>query len=77
MSEWRDEQNRRALARLNKALPRVFPATVLNHALARRFIPPMPRLAIDSYWRNHPVRAERLARALAANTGAPTGWLRQ
>jgi hypothetical protein len=74
MSEWRDEQNRRALARLNKALPRVFPATVLNHALARRFIPPMPRLAIDSYWRNHPVRAERLARALAANTGAPAGW---
>lgn len=74
MSEWRDEQNRRALARLNKALPRVFPATVLNHALARRFIPPMPRLAIDSYWRNHPVRAERLARALAAKSGAPTGW---
>ena len=74
MSEWRDEQNRRALARLNKALPRVFPATVLNHALARRFIPPMPRLAVDSYWRNHPVRAERLARALAANTGAPAGW---
>ena len=74
MSEWRDEQNRRALARLNKALPRVFPATVLNHALARRFIPPMPRLAIDSYWRNHPVRAERLARALAANTGAPARW---
>jgi hypothetical protein len=74
MSEWRDEQNHRALARLNKALPRVFPATVLKHALARRFIPPMPRLAIDSYWRNHPVRAERLARALAAKTGAPTGW---
>ena len=74
MSDWRDEQNRRARARLDKALPKVFPANVLNHALARRFIPPMPRLAVDSYWRNHPVRAERLARALAAETGAPSGW---
>jgi hypothetical protein len=74
MLDWRDEQNRRALARLNKALPELFPATVLNHALARRFIPPMPRLAVDSYWRNHPVRAERLARALAAKSGAPAGW---
>jgi hypothetical protein len=55
-------------------LPTIFPPTVLNHALARRFIPPMPRLAVDSYWRNHPVRAERLARALAARTGAPAGW---
>jgi hypothetical protein len=67
-------QNARALARLNKALPEVFPAAVLTHALARRFIPPMPRLAVDSYWRVHPVRADRLARALAAKTGAPAGW---
>ena len=74
MPDWRDEQNRRALARLNKALPTIFPPTVLNHALARRFIPPMPRLAVDSYWRNHPVRAERMARALAAKSGAPAGW---
>jgi hypothetical protein len=67
-------QNARSLARLNKALPAVFPAPVLTHALARRFIPPMPRLAIDSYWRIHPVRADRLARALAGRTGAPAGW---
>jgi hypothetical protein len=67
-------QNARSLARLNRALPEVFPAPVLTHALARRFIPPMPRLAIDSYWRVHPVRADRLARALAARTGAPKGW---
>jgi hypothetical protein len=67
-------QNARSLARLNRALPEVFPAPVLTHALARRFIPPMPRLAIDSYWRVHPVRADRLARALAARTGAPNGW---
>jgi hypothetical protein len=77
MSKWQDEIdaiNRRSLARLTKALPDVFPAPVLTHALARRFTPPMPRLAVDSYWRAHPVRAERLARILARQTGAPAGW---
>ena len=71
-SEWRAERNRKALARLQKALPKVFPATVLAHALRRPFIPPMPRLAIDAYWRAHPLRADRLARALAAKSGTPT-----
>jgi hypothetical protein len=74
MSEWRDERNRRALARLNKALPTVFPPQVLRRALARPFIPPTPRLAVDGYWRAHPLRADRLARALAAKSGTPDGW---
>jgi len=74
MSEWRDEINRKALARLDRALPAMFPRPALIHALGRRFTPPMPRLAIDSYWRAHPVRADRLARALAARSGAPPGW---
>jgi hypothetical protein len=74
MSETRALQNRRALARLQKALPADFPAPALVHALARRWTPPMPRLAIDSYWRAHPLRADRLARALAARSGAPKGW---
>jgi hypothetical protein len=74
MSETRELQNRRALARLQKALPADFPAPVLIHALARRWTPPMPRLAIDSYWRAHPLRADRLARALAARSGTPKGW---
>src|SRR5467141_166734 len=74
MSAWRDERNQRALARLEKALPRIFPATVLRRALSRPFIPPMPRLAIDGYWRAHPLRADRLARALAARSGTPKGW---
>jgi len=74
MSETIALQNARSLARLRKALPEVFPAPVLTHALARRFTPPMPRLAVDSYWRIHPLRADRLARALAARTGAPKGW---
>jgi hypothetical protein len=74
MSEWRAERNRLALARLTRALPKVFPAPALTHALNRSFTPPMPRLAVDSYWRAHPVRADRLARALAAKSGAPEGW---
>jgi len=34
----------------------------------------MPRLAVDGYSRAHPIRADRLARALAAMSGAPAGW---
>jgi hypothetical protein len=37
--------------RLSKAFSAVFPAVVLARALARPFIPPTPRLAIESYWR--------------------------
>jgi hypothetical protein len=73
-SGWRDVRNRRSLARLTKALPALFPAPVLQHALSRPFVPPLPRLAIDGYWRAHPLRADRLARALAARSGAPEGW---
>jgi len=73
-SAWRAERNRKALKRLTKALPAIFPAPVLAHALKRPFIPPMPRLAIDGYWRAHPLRADRLARALAARSGTPKGW---
>ena len=77
MSSWQEEKaerNRRALARLSKRLPAIYPPAVLARALNRPFIPPTPRLAIDSYWRAHPIRADRLARALAARSGAPAGW---
>ncbi|HUD87882.1 MAG TPA: hypothetical protein VMR17_15675 [Xanthobacteraceae bacterium] len=77
MSTWQDlkaERNRQSLARLTKALPRIFPPAVLARALGRPFVPPTPRLAIDSYWRAHPIRADRLARALAARSGAPPNW---
>ena len=73
-SAWRAQRNRKALARLTKALPAIFPAPVLAYALGRAFIPPMPRRAIDGYWRTHPVRADRLARALARKSGTPAGW---
>ncbi|HEY4200301.1 MAG TPA: hypothetical protein VGM83_07045 [Devosiaceae bacterium] len=74
MAETLALRNERALQRFNKAVPEVFPAPVLTHAMARRWTPPTPRLAIDSYWRMHPLRADRLARALAARSGTPEGW---
>ena len=77
MSSWQEEKaerNRRALARLFKRLPVIYPPAVLARALNRPLIPPTPRLAIDSYWRAHPIRADRLARALAARSRAPAGW---
>jgi hypothetical protein len=73
-SAWRADRNAKSLARLNAALPQIFPAPVLIRALRRPFIPPMPRLAVDGYWHAHPVRADRLARSLAARSGAPRGW---
>jgi hypothetical protein len=77
MSGWQElkaERNRRSLLRLTKALPPLFPRVVLARALARPFVPPTPRLAVESYWGAHPIRADRLARALAARSRAPDGW---
>jgi hypothetical protein len=73
-SRFRAERNERALARLRRSLPAAFPSCVLAHALAKAFVPPTPRRAVESYWRAHPLRADRLARALAARRGAPPGW---
>lgn len=76
-SNWREvkeAKNARSRARLERALPAIFPAPVLHHALTRSFIPPTPRMAVESYWRAHPLRADRLARALARASGAPSGW---
>jgi hypothetical protein len=74
VSQWRADRNRQSLARLTRAIPKLFPAPVLTHALSRAFIPPTPRLAVDGYWRAHPLRADRLARALAMRSRAPAGW---
>ncbi len=74
MASWRDGRNEASRARLLKAVPRVFPPAVLIHALARPLVPPLPRLAVESYWRHHPVRADRLARALATRSAVPEGW---
>lgn len=74
MAETRELHNRRVSVRLLEALPNIFPRSVLIHAVKLRWTPSMPRLAIDAYWRAHIVRADRLARALAARSGAPKGW---
>ena len=50
-------------------------AIYLVHALSRPFLPATPRRTVDSYWRYHPVRADKLARALAALSGVPEGWV--
>lgn len=74
-AQFRAAYNAKAVGRLNKALPDIFPPAVLTRALARPYIPPMPRLAVDGYWRAHPLRADRLARALARKSAAPEGWI--
>jgi hypothetical protein len=74
ISSWRNERNARSLARLERSLPDVFPAGVRIHAFALPLLPATPRRCIESYWRHHVVRADRLARALAAREGAPPAW---
>jgi hypothetical protein len=62
MSSWQEERaerNRQALARLTRPVPTIFPSGVLTRALSRPLVPPPPRLAIDGYWRAHPIRADR------------------
>jgi hypothetical protein len=77
VSAWREQRNAKALARLQRNLPGIFPAPVLLHACTRPFIPPTPRRAVESYWRHHPIRADKLARALAGLSAAPAGWVWQ
>ncbi|MCW6506768.1 hypothetical protein M8523_01885 [Hyphomicrobiales bacterium BP6-180914] len=74
MPEWRAQRNERARLQLERARPDVFPAPVLVHSLTQSWTPALPRLAVESYWRAHPLRADRLARGLAARSGAPEGW---
>jgi hypothetical protein len=74
-SLWRIQRNAKALGRLERSLPTAFPQMVLTHALARPLVPPTPRRAVESYWRHHPVRADKLARALARQGRAPDAWV--
>src|SRR3712207_3173851 len=74
MSNWRDDKNQKARARLENRLSAHFPSCVLSHALRQPLIPPTQRRAVESYWRHRPLLADRLARALAGQSGAPAGW---
>jgi hypothetical protein len=77
MSKWqaeKAERNRQSLARLNRALPRIFPPAVLSWALGRPFRAADAAARGRFVCRTHPIRADQLARALAARSGAPRGW---
>lgn len=50
------------------------PEPVLIYALRRKWVPKTARAAVDGYWRTHPLRADKLARALAARSESPNGW---
>lgn len=73
-NSFRAERNARSRARLERSLPELFPPAVLAFAMARPFVPPTPRLIMETYWRHHPLRADALARALARRSGTPEGW---
>lgn len=73
-SSWCAARNERSIARLRSSLPAVFPPVAMGHALRQPLIPPTPRRVVESYWRAHPIRADRLARALASLSGTPDGW---
>ena len=67
----RDLRNAAARERLAGAR---LPAAVLVHALKRGTVPDIASRAVASYWHHHPIRADRLARVLAAKSAAPKGW---
>jgi hypothetical protein len=73
-SDWLALQNARVLESLLARLPEPFPNTVWRHALGLRLVPETPGRAVEAYWRAHPLRADRLARAMAHRSGAPSGW---
>jgi hypothetical protein len=73
-AERRARENAAALDRLLAAVPDPFPQAVWRHAVASRRVPETPSRALAAYWRDHPLRADRLARALATRSGAPPGW---
>jgi hypothetical protein len=73
-AEQRRVRNAQALTMLRASAPDAFPAGVMLHAERQRWTPRTPRAAVDSYWRAHPIRADRLARALAERNGAPEAW---
>jgi hypothetical protein len=72
--DWRAARNLRALDGLMQGRHERFPESVWRHAVARPLVPPTLTRAVESYWRHHPLRADWLARALAARSGAPEGW---
>ena len=74
-SEWLRRRNERRIERLAATTPDRFPRAVWRQALGLGLVPDIPSRAVQAYWQAHPVRADRLARALAEKSGTPPGWL--
>jgi hypothetical protein len=73
--DWLRTKNERRIERLVTLTPKHFPQAVWTHALAAALVPDRPGKAVESYWLAHPIRADRLARAMARRSGAPDGWI--
>lgn len=73
--EWLRQKNERRIERLLALTPRGFPSAVWTHAFHLSLVPDTPGKAVQAYWHAHPLRADRLARALAARSGPPAGWV--
>jgi 5-methylcytosine-specific restriction endonuclease McrA len=73
-SEWLRLRNGRRIERLAATMPDRFPQAVWRHAIAHGLVPEIPSKAVQAYWQAHPLRADRLARALAEKSGSPPGW---
>jgi hypothetical protein len=72
--DWLKRQNEGRIERLLALTPDGFPQVVWGHALRLELVPETPWKAVEAYWQAHPLRADRLARALAARSGGPPGW---
>jgi hypothetical protein len=72
--EWLRLKNERRIERLLLLTPSGFPKAVWAHAFHLDLVPDTPGKAVQAYWQAHPLRADRLARALAAKSGSPPGW---
>jgi hypothetical protein len=74
-SEWLRRRNEQRIERLAATTPDRFPRGVWRHALGLGLVPEIPSRAVQAYWQAHPVRADRLTRALAEKSGTPSGWI--
>ena len=72
--DWLKRRNEPRIARLLALTPDRFPQAVWSHALRLDLVPDSPGRAVQAYWQAHPLRADRLARALATRSEAPPGW---
>lgn len=72
--DWLKRKNERRIERLLALTPDGFPQAAWAHALKLDLVPDSPGQAVQAYWQAHPLRADRIARTLAARSESPHGW---